>query len=67
MQPLIEDMMKLWAGEDAYDVLVDDEFKLHAAFLWSIHSYPWYATMFSRSTRGFLLVCTAMRILATSL
>ena len=68
MQPLIKDMMKLWAGEKTYDVVVEDEFKLHAAFLWSIHDYPGYATMSGHSTRGFfLLACTVMRIPAISL
>jgi hypothetical protein len=53
MQPLIKDMMQLWAGVDTYDVTVEDDFKLHAAFLWSIHDYPGYATMSGRSTKGY--------------
>ena len=53
MQPLIKDMMLLWKGVDTYDACTNREFKLHAAFLWSIHDYPGYATMSGRSTRGF--------------
>jgi hypothetical protein len=53
MQPLIKDMMKLWSGVGTYDACTGIEFPLHAAFLWSIHDYPGYATMSGRSTRGF--------------
>ena len=53
MQPLIKDMMELWSGVQTFDALTEDYFPLHAAFLWSIHDYPGYATMSGRSTRGF--------------
>ena len=53
MQPLIKDMMKLWSGVTTVDVCAADPFELHAAFLWSIHDYPGYATMSGRSTRGY--------------
>jgi hypothetical protein len=53
MQPLIKDMMKLWSGVGIYDACIGREFLLHAAFLWSIHDYPGYATMSGCSTRGF--------------
>jgi hypothetical protein len=67
MQPLIKDMMKLWIGVGTYDACTGREFPLHAAFLWLIHDYPGYAMMSGRSTRGFLHVRTAIRILAMSL
>ncbi|KAK1643793.1 hypothetical protein QYE76_061598 [Lolium multiflorum] len=53
MQPLIKDMMQLWSGVQTFDACTDEYFPLHAAFLWSIHDYPGYATMSGRSTRGF--------------
>jgi hypothetical protein len=53
MQPLIKDMMQLWEGVDTYDVTIEDDFKLHAAFLWSIHDSLGYATMSGHSTKGY--------------
>ncbi|KAK1627079.1 hypothetical protein QYE76_001394 [Lolium multiflorum] len=53
MQPLIKDMMQLWSGVQTFDACTEEYFPLHAAFLWSIHDYPGYATMSGRSTRGF--------------
>ncbi|KAK1645184.1 hypothetical protein QYE76_062989 [Lolium multiflorum] len=53
MQPLIKDMMQLWSGVETFDACTEEYFPLHAAFLWSIHDYPGYATMSGRSTRGF--------------
>ena len=52
MQPLIKDMIKLWSGVKTPDACKDQPFQLHAAFLWSIHDYPGYATMSGCSTKG---------------
>ena len=46
-------MMKLWSGVETLDACAADPFQLHAAFLWSIHDYPGYATMSGRSTKGY--------------
>jgi hypothetical protein len=47
-----ENMMELWKGVDTYDACTQNEFKLHDAFLWSIHDYLGYATMSGCSTKG---------------
>ena len=46
-------MMELWKGVNTFDESTQKTFDMHAAFLWSIHDYPGYATMSGRSTRGF--------------
>jgi hypothetical protein len=46
-------MMELWEGVSTFDESTKQTFPLQAAFLWSIHDYPGYATMSGRSTRGF--------------
>jgi hypothetical protein len=52
-QPLIKYMMELWKGVDTFDACIEDNFQLHAVFLWSIHDYPGYGTMSGRSTKGY--------------
>ena len=53
MQPLIKDMIKLWDGVETFDACTGRDFDLHAAFIWSIHDYPGYATLSGRSTKGY--------------
>jgi hypothetical protein len=53
MQPLIEDMLKLWHGVDTYDAVEDKDFTLHAAILWTINDYPALGTMSGRTTHGY--------------
>jgi hypothetical protein len=53
MQPLIEDMVKLWAGVKTYDAVEGKDFDLRAAILWGIHDYPALGTMSGRTTRGY--------------
>jgi hypothetical protein len=42
MQPLFEELKKLWPGVDAYDSHLKCRFNLRAAYLWSIHDYLAY-------------------------
>jgi hypothetical protein len=42
MQPLFEELKKLWSGVDAYDSHLKCRFNLCAAYLWSIHDYLAY-------------------------
>jgi hypothetical protein len=42
MQPLFEELKKLWPGVDAYDSHLKCRFNLRAAYLWLIHDYLAY-------------------------
>jgi hypothetical protein len=42
MQPLFEELKKLWPGVDAYDSHLKCQFNLRADYLWSIHDYLAY-------------------------
>jgi hypothetical protein len=42
MQPLFEELKKLWSGVDAYDSHLKCRFNLCATYLWSIHDYLAY-------------------------
>jgi hypothetical protein len=42
MQPLFEELKKLWPRVDAYDSHLKCRFNLRAAYLWSIHDYLAY-------------------------
>ena len=56
IQPLVEDLQKLWKGVLTWDVLAkepkdeDNKFLMHAAVLHCIHDYPGYSTMSGRVT-----------------
>jgi hypothetical protein len=48
MEPLLEELLELWEGVLAYDVLKDmgsREFRLRGMLLWTIHDYPGYGTV----------------------
>jgi hypothetical protein len=48
MEPLVEELVELWKGVKAYDVLKDigsRSFKLRAVLLWTIHNFPGYGTV----------------------
>ena len=53
MEPLVEELMDLWKGVDAFDAVSAKEFKLHAVVLWCIHDYPALSTLCGRITRGY--------------
>jgi hypothetical protein len=42
LQPLFEELKKLWQGVDAYDSHLRCRFTLRASYLWSIHDYLGY-------------------------
>ena len=45
MEPLVEELIDLWKGVDAFDAISREKFKLHAAVLWCIHDYPALSTL----------------------
>ena len=59
MQPLVEDLQKLWKGVLTWDVLAKEpkdehnKFLMRAAILHCIHDYPGYITMSGRVTSGY--------------
>jgi hypothetical protein len=40
---LMEEMIELWQGVDAYDSNLKCQFNLRATYLWSIHDYLAYS------------------------
>jgi hypothetical protein len=59
MQPLFEELKKLWPGVHAYDSHLKCQFNLRAAYLWSIHDYLAYGKFAVWCVHGRLnwLVC----------
>jgi rubrerythrin len=54
MQPLVEELLKLWHGVPTYDALSPSEkFALHAAVIWCIHDFPALHTLSGRVTAGY--------------
>jgi hypothetical protein len=43
MQPLIDDLKKLWEGVKAYDCYKKEKFTLRVAYLWSIRDFVAYS------------------------
>jgi hypothetical protein len=55
LQPLIDDLKELWnVGVETYDASVGQNFKLHAALLWTINDFPAYGMLSGWSTKGAL-------------
>ncbi|XP_050915202.1 uncharacterized protein LOC127130179 [Lathyrus oleraceus] len=53
LQPLIEELKKLWElGVDTYDASKNQTFKIRATLLWTISDYPGYA-MLSETLKDF--------------
>ncbi|XP_050281976.1 uncharacterized protein LOC126722879 [Quercus robur] len=53
LQPLIDELNQLWEnGVETYDVSLEQNFRLHAAILWTINDFPAYAVMSRWSTKG---------------
>ena len=62
LEPVVEKLMQLWKGVDAYDVLKDmgsRAFKLRASLLWIIHDFPSYGIVAGVVYLGYVayLVC----------
>ncbi|XP_042460322.1 uncharacterized protein LOC122043812 [Zingiber officinale] len=53
LQPLIEELKKLWEGVNTRDAVTNDNFLMRAAVLWTINDYPAYALMSGWSTKGY--------------
>jgi hypothetical protein len=53
MEPLVEDLFKLWNGVQTYDALSPDKFNLRAAVIWCIHDFPALHTLSGRLTAGY--------------
>ncbi|XP_066341736.1 uncharacterized protein [Miscanthus floridulus] len=53
LEPLIEDLLKLWEGVRTYDALTGLKFDLCAAVLWCIHDYPALGVLLGRITKGY--------------
>ena len=53
LQPLIEELLKLWEGVSTYDAFIGGKFDLRAAVLWCIHDYPALGVLSGRITKGY--------------
>ena len=53
LQPLVEDLLKLWSGVDTVDAITGKDFKLRAAVLSCIHDYPALSTLSRCTTSGY--------------
>jgi hypothetical protein len=57
LEPLIEDLLRLWICVRTYDALSGKNFNLRAAVLWCVHDYPTLSTLLGRTTKGYF-ACT---------
>ena len=56
LEPLVEELMHLWKGVDACDVLKEVgsmTFKLRVVLLWTIHDFPGYGTVAGVAHQGY--------------
>ena len=56
LEPLVEELVELWKGVVAYDVLKDVgswAFKLRAVVFWTIHDFPGYGTVAGVAHQGY--------------
>lgn len=52
LQPLIEDLQKLWEGVLTYDATANESFNLRVALFWIINDFPAYGNLAGYSTYG---------------
>jgi hypothetical protein len=52
MQPLVDELLNLWEGVETWDASLKQNFKMRAAYLWSIHDFPAYGNFSGWSTHG---------------
>ena len=62
LEPLIEELLKLWSGAPTYDAFSDAMFQLHAAVIWCIHDYPALST---HTIRGQKVIMHAFTVTKT--
>ena len=56
LEPLVDELVQLWKGVVAYDVLKDvgaRTFKLRAVLMWTIHDFPGYGTVAGVAHQGY--------------
>ena len=57
LEPLVEELVQLWKGVNAYDVLKDlgsRSFRLRAVLLWTIQDFTGYGTVASVAHQGYV-------------
>ena len=52
LQPLIDDLKKLWSDVLTYDVSRKQNFMMRAALMWTINDFPTYGMLFGWGTNG---------------
>lgn len=52
LQPLIDELQKLWYGIETFDASSRCKFRMRAALLWTINDFPAYACLSGWSTKG---------------
>ncbi|GAU18184.1 hypothetical protein TSUD_248850 [Trifolium subterraneum] len=50
LQPLIDDLKRLWIGELTYDIARKENFTMRAALMWTINDFPAYGMLSGWST-----------------
>ncbi|XP_062119373.1 uncharacterized protein LOC133833132 [Humulus lupulus] len=54
LQPLIDELKKLWEnGVRTFDIIDKEYFTMRATILWTIHDFPAYGTVSGYSTQGY--------------
>ncbi len=56
LEPLVDELLELWAGVPAYDVSKHESsksFQLRAMLLWTIHDFPGYGTVGGFAHQGY--------------
>ncbi|XP_050233259.1 uncharacterized protein LOC126681754 [Mercurialis annua] len=58
LRPLIDELNELWKdGIETFDAYANEQFRLHAALLWTINDFPAYAIVSSYSNSFKLIIC----------
>ena len=53
LQPLIEDLQKLWHGKQVYDAYKQESFLLRGILLWTISDYPAFGSLSGNIVKGY--------------
>ncbi|XP_068503878.1 uncharacterized protein [Phaseolus vulgaris] len=52
LQPLIDDLKKLWSGVQTYDISRKQNFMMRASLMWTINDFPAYGMLSGWGTQG---------------
>ncbi|XP_024636351.1 uncharacterized protein [Medicago truncatula] len=52
LQPLIDDLKRLWIGQLTYDIAKRENFNMRAALMWTINDFPAYGMLSGWGTHG---------------